>query len=165
MLEHSRNNFEATETKADVLGSLHLEDPRGEEMELMSSGVEEPSPLLPHEVVSYPQNAAVYKIQDKDVLLGRGRPFHNHPGNVVFRNLIHSRIDEFETANKARKTEITKEVMEMVKESSGRFLKPASDRTKVTPLNCSEWEHLDDHAARLKVAFTFRSVRKALRQP
>ena len=91
---------------------------------------------------------------DKDVLLGRGKPYQNHPGNVQLKKLIDARREEFNGAPKFQKTVISWEILKMMqKEYNARFL----ERDEAT----GRWKECEDEAARIKVAYGFRSRPKA----
>lgn len=86
-----------------------------------------------------------------DVLLGRGKGFYQHKGNIRFRHWIDSRSSEYdEASSSAEKKRITREVIKLVREGGGRFLK--DDR------KCG-WLSVTDEMARQKVAHVFRSLR------
>jgi hypothetical protein len=87
--------------------------------------------------------------------LGRGRKLQKHPGNIQFRKWIAEQMQEYEIANKHRKTELAEKIVSQVYQNGGRFLKqcPAPNKDEMI------WEEVDDAAARLKVAYTFRTFR------
>jgi hypothetical protein len=94
--------------------------------------------------------------RSEDVLMGRGRKLQKHPGNIQFRKWIAEQIPEYEMANKHRKTEMAEKIVSQVYQNGGRFLKqcPTANKDETTT-----WEEIDDTAARLKVAYTFRTFR------
>ena len=60
---------------------------------------------------------------DLDVLLGRGKPSQRHPGNLQLSKLIEERQVEYHSADKARKVELSWEIVKAVQyELGGRFL-------------------------------------------
>lgn len=60
---------------------------------------------------------------DLDVLLGRGKPSQRHPGNLQLSKLIEERQLEYHSADKARKVELSWEIVKAVQyELGGRFL-------------------------------------------
>ena len=91
----------------------------------------------------------------EDVLMGRGRKLQKHPGNIQFRKWIAEQITEYEIANKHRKTEMAEKIVSQVYQNGGRFLKQCPSANK----DGTTWEEIDDTAARLKVAYTFRTFR------
>lgn len=89
----------------------------------------------------------------KDVLFGRGWPIMKHPGNVMFRNIIDSKLEEYQNEKSKRgKTLIAYAIVCMVKqkEIGGRFLKEDSDW----------WVEVSNDMARQKVSIAFRDARK-----
>jgi len=66
---------------------------------------------------------------DNDVLLGRGRPFRLHVGNVQFGNLVDQYRSRFNSANsKQEKAAIVNEILGIVQDQKGgRFLKLTPD--------------------------------------
>lgn len=88
---------------------------------------------------------------DNDVLFGRGR-VKEHPGNIILHHLIGARTDRYEAAEKWEKTVIAEEIVAIIRERSGRFLK----QEKGSP---GKWVSVDIEVAREKVSHTFRSAR------
>ena len=86
-----------------------------------------------------------------DVLLGRGRPFINHPGNKRLHQIIHNRYEEYDGSSFQRKTKISKEILEVVQKYGGKFLK--LDNVSGMWLEAPEIE------ARNKVSHSFRRKR------
>jgi uncharacterized protein YigA (DUF484 family) len=84
-----------------------------------------------------------------DVLLGRGKQSQENAGNLRYRNLIESYQERYENARKAEKTSIADEVVQMVKQCQGRFLKE----------NHADFVEVTDTKAREKVSHSFRSLR------
>jgi hypothetical protein len=88
----------------------------------------------------------------KDILFGRGRPIMRHPGNVVFRNILESRLTDYNTATtKKEKSEIVLAVVRQIRSWSWRFLREDSR---------GWWVEVTDDVARQKVSIGFRDVRK-----
>jgi hypothetical protein len=95
-----------------------------------------------------------FHVRPNDVLLGRGR---YHPGNVDFRKRVATCFDEYEASKKQKQTRIARQIIQTIVNDGGRFLtKP--------PTKSDSWEEIDLDEARLKVAHTFRSVRKTRRK-
>jgi hypothetical protein len=84
-----------------------------------------------------------------DVLLGRGKGFQQYIGNVRYRHLIEEHSTRYESASMMEKKELTEEVVRIIKEASGRFLKEDS----------AGWAEVGDNVARFKVSHAFRSMR------
>lgn len=85
-----------------------------------------------------------------DVLFGRGK-VKEHPGNVKLHQLIEKRLSRYEVAEKWEKTVIAEEIVAIIKEPGGRFLRPR--------VNGDGWLEVDKEIAREKVSHTFRSRR------
>lgn len=87
----------------------------------------------------------------KDVLVGKGKPIQLHPGNLFFRQSVEYHLPEFVNANKkADKTHLNRQIVKLIKNGGGRFLK----RDPV-----GWWEEVTDDEAREKVSKTFGSAR------
>lgn len=84
-----------------------------------------------------------------DVMLGRGRAYYEHSGNVRLRTIIEKCSPEYEKANRSEKLKISEKVVSKIKKSGGRFLAESGGRWNVVP----------DKVARKKVAHAFRSLR------
>jgi hypothetical protein len=85
-----------------------------------------------------------------DILVGKGKPFQQHPGNVRLRQLVELRLADYTVARKSEKTNLTREIVQMIKDSSVRFLKRDLD---------GWWEEVSAEDAREKVSKTFGSTR------
>ncbi len=89
----------------------------------------------------------------EDVLFGRGWPIMKHPGNVIFRHIVDSKLDEYQNEETKRgKTFIACSVVNIIKQqgNGGRFLKEDS----------GWWVEVSDEMARQKVSIAFRDARK-----
>jgi hypothetical protein len=86
-----------------------------------------------------------------DVLLGRGRPYQEHPGNLGFTCLIDDYREEYAARAKSRKSGITNRILEIVKRSGGRFLKKSKKE------DGDEWIVVSIDEAREKVSHGFRA--------
>ena len=84
-----------------------------------------------------------------DVLFGRGRTIKDHPGNSKLHYLIEANRSRYEVAHKWEKTVIASEIVAIIKDSSGRFLR----------VDGNAWVEVDSEIAREKVSHTFRSRR------
>lgn len=91
------------------------------------------------------------EIQPNDVLFGRGKTVVEHPGNLRFRSIVGVRMEEYEAASRLEKTCMTENIVQLVKDANGRFLKRDDG---------GDWEEVDDETARKKVAHAFRNRRK-----
>lgn len=88
-----------------------------------------------------------------DILLGRGKPLQKHAGNLRYHHFIETYHGQYEIAQKLEKTNLSKLIVQKMKEAGGRFLKQ----------NDCGWIEIDDDAARYKVSHTFRNHRIAAR--
>ncbi|KAG7345161.1 hypothetical protein IV203_032692 [Nitzschia inconspicua] len=88
-----------------------------------------------------------------DLLFGRGRPIMRHPGNVLFRNILNSRYQEYNAApTRKEKTEIAWSIVRQLQQSKCRFLKEAD----------GYWVEVTSDVARQKVSVGFRDIRKTV---
>ena len=97
------------------------------------------------EIIVIPKNV--------DVLLGRGRPFQEHAGNVKCNFVVVSTMEEYEEASRNDKTTIARNVINRIKGYGGRFLK----------LIDGVWAEVDDTEALRKVSHSFRTHRQLLK--
>lgn len=87
---------------------------------------------------------------EKDVIIGRGRKFHKHPGNQRLRQIVATKLDRYSSArNKMEKTVLLTEVVEQV-EQDAQFLR--LDPT--TQL----WVEAGDFLSRERVSQCFRDA-------
>jgi hypothetical protein len=89
-----------------------------------------------------------------DVLLGRGRPFQEFPGNVTLNDKLDEQRELYRGRNSRKdKTNISREILEKITRNGGRFLKKEGDH----------WIEVADLVAREKIAHGFRMPRKRVR--
>ena len=94
---------------------------------------------------------------NSDVLLGRGKPFQDHPGNIGLAKIIEEWQPEFHDAEKFQKTVITWQIVKTIHEEvGGRFLEKDQDTGK--------WRVCTNEAARAKVAYGFRARSRVQRR-
>ena len=86
-----------------------------------------------------------------DVLLGRGKLIQEHTGNRRFRQIVENHREEYENTRALEKTLLASRIVEILKQSGGRFLKQYG--------TC--WGEVDDDTARDKVGHSFRNKRRA----
>jgi hypothetical protein len=92
----------------------------------------------------------------KDLLFGRGRPIMRHPGNVLLRNLIEARYQEYDEATtRTEKTEVARSIVRELRQSSCRFLKEDPN---------GYWVEVSSEVARQKISAGFRDLRKNLEE-
>ena len=99
----------------------------------------------------------------RDVLLGRGRPYHFHVGNRRLTALIEQQKARYDEAGTTygKKNSICEEVVDMVHESGGRFLKKQeTDTDNNDDHDSAGWEVVRREMARDKVSHGFRTINK-----
>ena len=84
-----------------------------------------------------------------DVILGRGTPIQEHPGNRNLRQIVVGRYKEYEKALKGAKRSIAREIVDTIKQDGGLFIK--KEGNKFLPV--------DDAVAIVKVSANFRTLR------
>ena len=84
-----------------------------------------------------------------DVIFGRGKKYHQHLGNIRYRGLVEDCKEKYDNASRDEKKRITEEIVGIVKETTGRFLKDDG----------AGWVEVADDVARLKVSSAFRAMR------
>jgi hypothetical protein len=99
--------------------------------------------------------AIPYLIRDplpNDVLLGRGRPIQDRPGNIRFREMLEKHIDYYDRGGRGSKTAVSVFIVHLVHQEGGRFLRE---------LEGGGWAEVDEAAALAKVNNAFRTRRQA----
>ncbi|CAJ1952278.1 unnamed protein product [Cylindrotheca closterium] len=86
---------------------------------------------------------------DVDILLGRGKPFQNHPGNQRMLTLVDKYRDRYQVAERKEKHDIVEEVMGLISGSGGRFLRRVDYE--------NYWVEVAHAVAYRKVGHAFRS--------
>jgi hypothetical protein len=98
------------------------------------------------------QCPSLKRINTVDVICGRDKITHSHCGNKRFRHIIEMNREAYQKApRKEKKTKITIEIVNMIRECGGRFLK-LDEPT-------GEWQGVSDHDAREKVSHALRSAK------
>lgn len=92
-------------------------------------------------------------LTEKDVLLGRGKPIQDFPGNIRLASIIDDYIQRYREARKqgGGKSRLCDEVVRTVKGQGGRFLAKGEGQ--------AEWNEVDDLQARERVSHSFRSYK------
>eukprot|EP00980_Cylindrotheca_fusiformis_P016367 scaffold4880_cov106-Cylindrotheca_fusiformis.AAC.1 len=89
-----------------------------------------------------------------DVLLGRGKPSQNHPGNLRLSLIAESLLQKYDGSGKRQaRTQLAAETVERMKGAGVRFLTKCDEGWKIAP----------DRLARERVSSTFRTVRDRLK--
>lgn len=97
---------------------------------------------------------------DDDVLGGRGNGVGRHPGNYNFRKLVKQYQPTYSNfATPSKKAAITMEIMDKVKSSGGRFLKPYENND-----NVSGWIYMTLDESKKKVAQALRDSAPTVRE-
>jgi hypothetical protein len=84
-----------------------------------------------------------------DVLLGRGKTFHQHPGSILMRNMVELEVEQFREASPQEKAKLAGKVVAAVKKGGGRILERRKD---------GWWFEITDDSARDKVSSSFRTI-------
>lgn len=100
----------------------------------------------------YPRRPQIFVPCSHDVLFGKGSSVQKFEGNQRMRRIVADRQKEYEKAEKGKKVLVAQQVVDMVLESSGMFLKQADDGGEY-------WLTVDNETARTKVSAAFRTLR------
>lgn len=90
--------------------------------------------------------------QSNDILAGRSKSAFKHPGNVLLRETVCCRLDEYcePQGSRKRRLNLIREILESIKSQGGRFLKFDSDQ--------GEWYDAGYKEARYKISHAFRDA-------
>eukprot|EP00980_Cylindrotheca_fusiformis_P016374 scaffold4880_cov106-Cylindrotheca_fusiformis.AAC.8 len=89
-----------------------------------------------------------------DVLLGRGKPIQNHPGNLRVSLIVESLLEECDVSeNRLATKQLAAEAVDRMKVAGVRFLTKSNEGWKIAP----------DSLARERVIRNFRTVRERLK--
>ena len=102
-----------------------------------------------YERLNFPPRATIHVPFCLDVILGKGLPFQNHPGNKRLRDLVDLNAKRYDKAAKGDKKGIAQEIVDTIKQSGGYFLKQDGNK----------WIPVENDVARVKVSATFRTQR------
>ncbi|KAL3916514.1 MAG: hypothetical protein SGARI_007941 [Bacillariaceae sp.] len=87
-----------------------------------------------------------------DILLGRGKSFQNHKGNLRYRQIIESFREQYESMGaKREKTKLIKDVVQVIFNGGGRFLRQD---------DLGRWIPVDLEQSRDKVSHSFRNQKR-----
>jgi hypothetical protein len=93
-------------------------------------------------------------VSECDVLCGRDRLSHGHPGNRTFRKLVDERADTYKrSTNRHQKTKIIQAIIRVVQDAGGRFLTLEDSFMSGNIV----WKEMDPQSAHQKVAHALRS--------
>jgi hypothetical protein len=91
----------------------------------------------------------------QDVLLGRGRPFQEFPGNMALNDALDNHREAYKQATSRRgKTNLSQKILQDIQRKGGHFLKQQGG---------DHWVVVTDLVAREKIAHGFRMPRKQAR--
>jgi hypothetical protein len=93
----------------------------------------------------------------RDIVLGRGRPYQDFPGNKLLAQIIDGRREEYQMVDRFGKICISIEIAKQIEEAGARFL----TREKET----GGWVKADDNVIREKVSGGFRTKKRCLDKP
>lgn len=68
-------------------------------------------------------------VKDVDVLFGRGKKANNHPGNILFRELVMRMSPEYKDCKRKQKTAIANNIVGKIHKEGGRFLTLLGDNS------------------------------------
>ncbi|CAJ1947099.1 unnamed protein product [Cylindrotheca closterium] len=94
---------------------------------------------------------ALLEPKPTDVLLGRGKPLHNHPGNIQLRAMIEECQEEYDAIGRLEKRQMIQNIKRACHSKGTRFLKQYGKRT---------WVLANSAEADEKIRQRFRSGRK-----
>jgi len=98
------------------------------------------------------------KVRDHDVRLGQSRSYSVCKGNIRLREEISKYYETYHSTSKEEKFQVTKEIVNTVIRSGGRFLKKKSSGS---PNSATSWVVAGHQEAREKVSITFRNITKS----
>jgi len=107
-----------------------------------------PSPPSPEEVID--------KVEENDVLCGRGGETNNHVGNIRYRDLVKKYQREYLKAKRRNKPKIARQIVDTIRRAGGRFLKKVPGETT--------WRDVGNNKAREKTSQALREGAPELRE-
>ena len=108
--------------------------------------------LLPAKFCESPApHYVIYDPLPNNILLGRGKPIQDRPGNVRFREMIDKNIDKYDKGEHGAKVLVSAYIVRILKEEGVRFLKELKD---------GGWAEVDEATALAKVGHAFRTQRR-----
>lgn len=88
----------------------------------------------------------------RDIILGRGKPYQEFPGNTLLAEAIRRRLEEYQTVDLFQKICLSIEIANEMKENGSRFL----SRDQET----GGWVDADSKAIQEKISSAFRTMKK-----
>jgi len=92
-------------------------------------------------------------IKSGDIKLGRGKPLQRHPGNMWFREYVAKHYDTYDGMEKKQQTNFSLKIVKEIESEGRKFW--IAHREQI-----GYWIELSENAARDKVSYTFRTMRK-----
>jgi hypothetical protein len=89
----------------------------------------------------------------RDVVLGRGKPYQDHPGNTRLAGVIDVHRLRFDQLKYGHKGALCEEILQIIKTSNGRFLKRAKQEL-------DGWVQVEDQVAKERISHGFRTNKK-----
>lgn len=94
----------------------------------------------------------VLEPRETDVLLGRGRPFHDFPGNMRMLSIVNKSKDEYHALPRDKKRAFAENLLEVILQQNTRFLRRCETETGE-----EYWESVDKQASFGKVWHALRA--------
>jgi hypothetical protein len=141
-----------TNTPATVVAPPKMNTPPEESAELVLDNPAEnppPAPPSPDDVID--------KVQDDDVLCGRGGETNNHVGNIRYRDLVKKYQPQYLKAKRRVKPQIARQIVDTIRHRNGRFLKKVAGE--------NTWRDVGNTKAREKTSQALREGAPELRAP
>jgi hypothetical protein len=92
-----------------------------------------------------------------DVVLGRGKPFQDHPGNQHMADMVNEKWESYQNSTLKGKMDLTMQIVETIKGQGYKFLRRLDkDMARDVPADYG-WIVVDDSKAREKVSHGFRN--------
>jgi len=133
-----------------------------------------PSVLSPAQTHPLPQIQSVISRRistpnENDVLSGRGGGINSHTGNIIFRNWVKDRKENYNLApSKIEKANVSREIVNLVSRANGRFLRRdeldfADRHTNDSNISSQCWVEIEDVQAMAKTSQALREGAPAIR--
>jgi hypothetical protein len=98
------------------------------------------------------QKSTVVVPGEFDIILGRGKGYQNHKGNIRYRHIVETKRPVYETLpTKKEKTQLIRDLVKSIYDEGGRFLRQDS---------IGRWVPIDQDSARDKVSHSFRNQKR-----
>jgi hypothetical protein len=91
----------------------------------------------------------VYELRKEDILCGRGAPTNWQPGNHFLCDIAEKYQCKYMLARRTDKPEIANQIVQMVRDRGGRFLKPVKTGDAKSKITC--WQEISAERSYEKV--------------